>query len=54
VREYQGAPLAEGKKSVSFRVVAGAADRTLSSEEIAEMRGKIIAGLNGLGYDLRV
>jgi phenylalanyl-tRNA synthetase beta chain len=54
VREYQGAPLPEGKKSVSFRVVAGAADRTLSSEEIAEMRGKIIAGLNGLGYDLRV
>ncbi len=54
VREYRGAPLAEGKKSVSFRVVAGAADRTLSSEEIAEMRGRIIAGLNELGYELRV
>lgn len=54
VREYQGAPLPEGKKSVSFRVVAGAADRTLSSEEIAEMRERIIAGLNGLGYELRV
>jgi phenylalanyl-tRNA synthetase beta chain len=54
VREYRGAPLPEGKKSVSFRVVAGAVDRTLSSEEIAEMRGRIIAGLNGLGYELRV
>jgi phenylalanyl-tRNA synthetase beta chain len=54
VREYRGAPLQEGKKSVSFRVVAGAADRTLSSEEIAEMRGRIIAGLNGLGYELRI
>jgi phenylalanyl-tRNA synthetase beta chain len=54
VREYQGAPLAEGKKSVSFRVIAGAPDRTLSSEEITEMRQRIIAGLNGLGYELRV
>jgi phenylalanyl-tRNA synthetase beta chain len=54
VREYQGAPLPEGRKSVSFRVVAGAPDRTLSSDEIADMRGKIIASLNGLGYELRV
>ena len=56
VREYQGAPLPEGKKSVSFRVVAGAADRTLSSEEDYHWKcgDQIIAGLNGLGYELRV
>jgi phenylalanyl-tRNA synthetase beta chain len=54
IREYQGEQLPEGKKSVSFRVVAGAADRTLTADEITELRNKIIRGLNGLGYDLRV
>jgi phenylalanyl-tRNA synthetase beta chain len=54
VREYQGERLPEGKKSVSFRVVAGAADHTLSSSEITELRDRIIASLQGLGYDLRV
>jgi phenylalanyl-tRNA synthetase beta chain len=53
VREYRGEPLPEGKKSVSFRVVAGAADHTLTSVEITELRNRIIAGLNSLGYDLR-
>jgi phenylalanyl-tRNA synthetase beta subunit len=52
VREYEGAPLPEGKKSVSFRVVAGA-DHTLSSGEITEMRNRIIEGLATLGYELR-
>jgi phenylalanyl-tRNA synthetase beta chain len=54
VREYCGERIPEGKKSVSFRVVAGAADRTLSSAEIADLRNRIIEGLNGLGYDLRM
>ena len=54
VREYQGPPLPEGKKSVSFRVVAGASDATLSTEQVADIRGGIIAGLNEMGYELRV
>jgi phenylalanyl-tRNA synthetase beta chain len=54
VREYQGERVPEGKKSVSFRVVAAAADRTLSSDEITALRDQIIAGLRGLGYELRV
>jgi phenylalanyl-tRNA synthetase beta chain len=54
VREYRGERVPEGKKSVSFRVVAGAPDHTLSPEEIAELRTNIIKGLNGLGYELRV
>jgi phenylalanyl-tRNA synthetase beta chain len=54
VREYQGAPLPEGKKSVSFRVVAGSPDRTLSSADITGIRTQIIDGLTALGYDLRV
>jgi phenylalanyl-tRNA synthetase beta subunit len=54
VREYRGERVLEGKKSVSFRVVAGAPDRTLSSAEIAELRNRIIEGLRGLGYELRL
>ena len=53
VREYQGEPLPEGKKSVSFRVVASAADHTLTADEITDLRNRIIAGLNALGYELR-
>jgi phenylalanyl-tRNA synthetase beta chain len=54
VREYQGAPLPEGRKSVSFRVVAGAADRTLSGADVAGIRKQIIDGMTALGYELRV
>ncbi|HEY3825624.1 MAG TPA: phenylalanine--tRNA ligase subunit beta, partial [Bryobacteraceae bacterium] len=53
VREYQGPPLPERKKSVSFRVVAGAADHTLTADEITDLRNRIIAELNKLGYELR-
>jgi len=53
VREYCGAPLPEGMKSVSFRVVVGG-QKTLSSDEITAIRNGIIAGMQGLGYDLRV
>ena len=53
VREYQGAPLEAGMKSVSFRVVVGGT-KTLSSDEIGAVRNAIIEGLRGLGYELRV
>jgi phenylalanyl-tRNA synthetase beta chain len=53
VREYQGDPLPEREKSVSFRVVAGAADHTLSAEEITDLRDRIIKGLKSLGHELR-
>jgi phenylalanyl-tRNA synthetase beta chain len=53
VREYRGAPLAQGMKSVSFRVVVGG-DKTLSSDEIAAIRNAIVEGLKSLGYELRV
>jgi phenylalanyl-tRNA synthetase beta chain len=54
VREYAGPPLPEGSKSVSFRVTVGSAERTLSSEEVSEIRAGIITGMRGLGYELRV
>jgi phenylalanyl-tRNA synthetase beta chain len=54
LRQYSGAPLREDQKSVSYRVTVGSSERTLSSEEVAEVRSKIIEGMRSLGYDLRV
>jgi phenylalanyl-tRNA synthetase beta chain len=54
LRVYSGPPLAEGSKSTSFRLTVGATDRTLSSDEVAAIRGRIIAGMEALGYELRV
>jgi phenylalanyl-tRNA synthetase beta chain len=53
VREFHGAPLVEGQKSVTFRVVAAAPDRTLSSTEITGLRDRIIASLVASGYETR-
>jgi phenylalanyl-tRNA synthetase beta chain len=54
LREYTGAPLPENTKSVSFRLTVGAPDHTLSSEEAGITRTRIIEGMRGLGYELRV
>ena len=54
VRQYSGPPLEEGRKSVSFRVTLGSAERTLSSEEAGEIRSRIIDGMRARGYELRV
>ena len=54
VRQYAGPPLAEGAKSVSFRLTVGSPERTLSSDEIAAIRAHIIERMRDLGYELRV
>jgi phenylalanyl-tRNA synthetase beta chain len=54
VREYAGPPLPEGSKSVTFRVTVGSPERTLSSEEVGQIREGIIERMRGLGYELRV
>lgn len=54
VRQYSGPPLAEGQKSVSFRLTVAAPDRTLSSEEVAAIRARIIEGMRESGYQLRI
>ena len=54
MRQYAGPPLEEGRKSVSFRLTVGSPERTLSSEEVGEIRERIIEGMRGLGYELRV
>ena len=54
VRQYSGPPLPEGYKSVSFRVTIGATDRTLTAEELAAVRSRIIEGMKAAGYELRI
>jgi phenylalanyl-tRNA synthetase beta chain len=54
LRQYSGAPLEEGRKSVSFRLTVGSAERTLSSDDVTAIRTAIIEGMRGLGYELRV
>jgi phenylalanyl-tRNA synthetase beta chain len=54
VRQYSGPPLPEGHKSVSYRLSVSAPDRTLSSDEVAAIRNRIIEGMRAQGYDLRV
>ena len=54
IRQYSGPPLPEGFNSVSYRITVGSSDRTLSSEEVGEIRNGIIDGMRGLGYELRV
>jgi phenylalanyl-tRNA synthetase beta chain len=54
VRQYAGPPLEHGQKSVSYRIELGAADRTLTNEEVSEVRSSLIEGMRGAGYELRV
>ena len=54
VREYTGAPLPSDRKSVSFRLTVGAPDRTLSSEEVAVIRDRVIEAMHHAGFELRV
>jgi phenylalanyl-tRNA synthetase beta chain len=54
VREYTGAPLPADRKSVSFRLTVGAPDRTLSSEEVAVIRDRVIEAMRKSGFELRI
>jgi len=50
---YRGKPLPEDRQSLTFRITLGAPDRTLSSDEVAQVRASIIAALTSAGYSLR-
>jgi phenylalanyl-tRNA synthetase beta chain len=41
------------KKSVSFRLTLGADDRTLTAEEVARTRERVVSGIKSAGFDLR-
>jgi len=46
--------LPDGSRSLSYRLTVGAADRTLSSEEVAAIRAKMIEGMRSTGFYLKV
>ena len=54
VRQYAGPPLPEGSKSVSYHLDIGALDRTMTTEEVAAIRNRIIQGMRDAGYELRI
>jgi phenylalanyl-tRNA synthetase beta chain len=54
LRRYSGPPLPEETKSVSFRLTFGSPGRTLSSEEVGQIRARLIEGMRAQGYELRV
>jgi phenylalanyl-tRNA synthetase beta chain len=54
VRAYVGAPLPDDRKSVSYRLTVAASDHTLSSEEVATIRNRVIETMRAGGYELRV
>jgi phenylalanyl-tRNA synthetase beta chain len=43
--EYRGAQLGEGKRSLAFRVAFGSSERTLTDEEAAAVRSRIVESL---------
>ncbi len=50
---YEGEQLGEGRKSLALRLEFRAADRTLTDEEVAELRVAIEAELKQIGGELR-
>ena len=50
---YEGAQIKEGYKSVAYSIVFRAKDKTLEEAEISQAMGKILAGLEELGIELR-
>ncbi len=53
IRVYDGAPLPPGQKSVSYHLEIGSLDHTLSSDEIAAARERIVNGMREQGYEIR-
>jgi phenylalanyl-tRNA synthetase beta chain len=52
--EYRGAQVGEGKRSLAFRVAFGSAERTLTDEEAASIRGRIVEALaDRFGAEIR-
>jgi len=50
---YEGEQLGEGRKSLALRLEFQAPDRTLTDEEVGELRRAIAAGLGEIGGSLR-
>jgi phenylalanyl-tRNA synthetase beta chain len=53
VRQYEGPPLAEGEKSVSYHLEIGALDHTLTTEELSAAFNGIVEGMKKAGFGVR-
>lgn len=53
VRQYEGPPLPQDQKSVTYHLQIGAADHTVTTEEVTAVRNRIIEGMRQQGYDFR-
>ncbi len=53
VSVYDGAPIPEGKKSVSLRAIFASREKTLSPEEIGSLQKRTVEALAGRGFQLR-
>ena len=53
IRQYDGPPLPQGQKSVSYHLKVGAMDHTLSADEVTRIRKRVIDGMQAAGYELR-
>lgn len=51
LREYA---LAGAERSLSYRLTVGAADRTLSAEEVGAIRSRVIEGMRAAGFEFRL
>jgi phenylalanyl-tRNA synthetase beta chain len=50
---YEGEQLGEGKRSLALALTFRAFDRTLTDEDVAPVRERIVAAVSGLGGELR-
>ncbi len=53
IRQYDGSPLPPGQKSVSYHLEVGALDHTMSTDEVTEIRNRIMEGMRERGFDFR-
>lgn len=53
IRQYDGPPLPSGQKSVSYHLEVGALDHTMGTDEVTQIRNRIIRGLQDAGFELR-
>ncbi|MBV9939441.1 MAG: phenylalanine--tRNA ligase subunit beta [Acidobacteriaceae bacterium] len=53
VRQYEGPPLPQGQKSVTYHLEIGAADHTVTAEEVTAVRNRIMDGMRQQSYDFR-
>ncbi len=50
---YSGPQVGEGRRSLALALTFRASDRTLSDEDVAPLRARIVAALGELGGELR-